>query len=175
MIHWRIGFVKKYILRRLLPLYLFSFEDSFDKIESGDMTVTESFRKRFSKLYDLLKERLNDGRIDVMSHHSIIMLTKKVIAALTTERTAVKEEADKIMGGQVIDYETKVIFRQGEANLFIKLICKKLSKGKTYDVIAEELEEPVDKIKAICEVAQNYAPEYNPNEILCELNGKGIL
>ncbi len=163
----------------LIPFYLFNFEDDFDKIESGDMTVTESFRKRFSKLYDLLKERLNDGRIDVMSHHSIIMLTKKVIAALTTDKAAVKEEADKIMGGQVIDYETKVIYRhgleQGVANHLIEQICKKLSKGKTFDVIAEELEEPVDKIKAICEVAQNHAPEYNPDEILCELNGKGIL
>lgn len=39
------------------------------------MSVTESFRKRFSKLYDLLKERLIDGRIDVMSHHSIIIIS----------------------------------------------------------------------------------------------------
>ena len=97
----------------LLPFYLFNFEEDFDKIEAGDMAVTESFRKQFPEPYDRLKDLLEHKQIDVMTHHSIIMLTKKVIAALTGKMAVVKEEADKIMGGQVLDYETKVIFREG--------------------------------------------------------------
>ena len=77
------------------------------------MAVTESFRKQFTVPYDRLKDLLEHKQIDVMTHHSIIMLTKKVIAALTGKMAVVKEEADKIMGGQVLDYETKVIFREG--------------------------------------------------------------
>ncbi len=77
------------------------------------MTVTNSFRKRFSELYDKLKERLIDGRISAITHHSIIMLTKKVITALAQSKAVVKEEATKIMGGQVLDYETKDILNEG--------------------------------------------------------------
>ena len=146
----------------LIPFYLFNFEADFDKIEAGDMTVTESFRTRFSELYDRLKERLEDGRIDVMTHHSIIMLTKKVIAALAKSKSTVKEEADKIMGGQVLDYETKVIFREGiqqgreqgreegiHQGLEIGKIIARFEDGMPIEKIAEKTNISVETVKNI--------------------------
>ena len=66
-------------------------------------------------------------------------------------------------------------YNLGRANLLIEQICKKLAKGKTYDVIAEELEESPDKIKDICEIAREYAPEYDKEAILKALTEKNVL
>lgn len=138
----------------LIPFYLFNFEADFDKIEAGDMTVTESFRKRFSELYERLKERLEDGRIDVMTHHSIIMLTKKVIAALAKSKSTVKEEADKIMGGQVLDYETKAIFREGlqqgrEQGFESGKVIARFEDGMSIEEIAEKTKVSIETVKSI--------------------------
>jgi len=142
----------------LIPFYLFNFEADFDKIEAGDMTVIESFRKRFSELYERLKERLENGRIDVMTHHSIIMLTKKVIAALAKSKSTVKEEADKIMGGQVLDYETKVIFREGlqqgieqgfENGFESGKIIARFEDGMSIEEIAEKTKVSAETVKSI--------------------------
>ncbi|SDB07738.1 hypothetical protein [Butyrivibrio sp. INlla16] len=99
----------------LIPFYLFNFEGDFDKIESQDEAFLDNFRKRYQEIYDKLREKLERGQIDVLTHHSIIMLSKKVIAALTAKRKVVKEEAERIMGGQVLDYETKELIRTGIA------------------------------------------------------------
>lgn len=47
----------------------------------------------------------------------------------------------------------------------IELVCKKLRKGKPVEVIADELEETVEKIQAICDVAAKYAPDYDEEEV----------
>lgn len=128
----------------LIPFYLFNFEDYFAKIEAGDMTVIDAFRTKYSEIYDKLKELLIDGKIDAFTHHSIIMLTKKIIAALAQNKATVKEEADKIMGGQVLDYETKAILKQGieqgiEQGIQI-FIQDKIEDGYPEDIILEKLQ-----------------------------------
>ncbi len=47
----------------------------------------------------------------------------------------------------------------------ISLVCKKLRKGKSVSQITDELEEDESTIRAICDVAQNYAPEYDAEQI----------
>ena len=49
----------------------------------------------------------------------------------------------------------------GEEQLLFRLICTKLKKGKTPEVIAEELEEDVSMVEQICEKAKSFAPEYD--------------
>ena len=58
---------------------------------------------------------------------------------------------------------------RGMMKNLIKIFCKKLVKGKTPEVIAEELEEDLDKVKRICTIAGKYAPDYNEEKILKEL------
>ena len=58
---------------------------------------------------------------------------------------------------------------RGMEKKLIKILCKKLGKGKTPEVIAEELEEDPDYVKRICTIAKKYAPDYNEEEILKEL------
>ena len=58
---------------------------------------------------------------------------------------------------------------EGEMKLMVSLICKKLSKGKSVNQIADDLEEDVSKIKEIYDVAKDFAPEYDIKKILEKL------
>ena len=53
----------------------------------------------------------------------------------------------------------------GEEQLLFRLICTKLKKGKTPEVIAQELEEDLSPIRSICEAAEEFAPEYDWKEV----------
>ena len=58
---------------------------------------------------------------------------------------------------------------EGEKVQLIKQICKKLKKGKTLDMIAEELEEDLTVIEKICTEAQKYAPDFDCEQLYAEL------
>ena len=47
----------------------------------------------------------------------------------------------------------------GEEQLLFRQICTKLKKGKTPEMIAQELEEDLSPIRSICEAAEEFAPE----------------
>ena len=66
-------------------------------------------------------------------------------------------------------YGVEIGTERGEKYHLVKCVFKKLRKGKDVEKIAEELEEDIDQVKRICEVAGKYAPDYNESEILKEL------
>ena len=47
----------------------------------------------------------------------------------------------------------------------IKLICKKLVKGKTLDEIADDIEENADVIRPLYETAVYFSPEYDEEKV----------
>ena len=53
----------------------------------------------------------------------------------------------------------------GEEQLLFRQICTKLKKGKTPEMIAQELEEELSPIRSICEAAEEFAPEYDWKEV----------
>ena len=55
---------------------------------------------------------------------------------------------------------------QGRVQILTEQVCRKLKKGKTPEEIADALEEPVENIQKICQIAEQYAPEY-PVEKVC--------
>lgn len=54
---------------------------------------------------------------------------------------------------------------EGEELLLIRMVCKKLAKGKVVSQIAAELETEKDTIENICEAAADFAPEYDVEKI----------
>ena len=58
---------------------------------------------------------------------------------------------------------------EGRTELLISQVCKKLKKGKSAINIAEELEEDKTRIQIICDVAAEFAPEYDINKIMVRL------
>ena len=63
-------------------------------------------------------------------------------------------------------------FNDGESTKLIEQICRKLRKNKAPVTIAEELEEDLNTIQHICDVAKSFAPEYDVNEILKKLKDR---
>ena len=55
--------------------------------------------------------------------------------------------------------------KEGREDLLVELVCKKLRKGMPVSRIAEELEEKETRIQAIVNIAMEYAPDYDVEEI----------
>lgn len=53
------------------------------------------------------------------------------------------------MGGKILDYPTKDAFKKGKKEQLISQIQKKLAKGKSIEIIADEVEESLDTVTAI--------------------------
>ena len=68
-----------------------------------------------------------------------------------------EEETLRQLGQQ--SYEEGVAV--GEEQMLLRKICTKLKKGKTSEMIAQELEEDLSPIRSICEAAEEFAPEYD--------------
>ena len=54
---------------------------------------------------------------------------------------------------------------RGEIRKVVELSCRKLRKGKTPQVIAEELEEEPEMIRSICQAASRFAPDYDWDQV----------
>lgn len=67
--------------------------------------------------------------------------------------------------------ETRRISREeGEQRKLIQQVCKKLQKNVAVSEIADMLEEDVETIQEISNVASKYAPEYDIDKIMAELS-----
>lgn len=54
---------------------------------------------------------------------------------------------------------------EGNMQRLISQICKKLKKGNTIEEIADALEERVDLIKEICDIAHSCYPNYDSEQV----------
>lgn len=61
---------------------------------------------------------------------------------------------------------------EGREFHLIKQICKKIARNKSIEEIADALEEEVSLVREICDVAGEFAPDYDVNKILCPISGK---
>ena len=73
-----------------------------------------------------------------------------------------------IYGRQLVKIPTPrfFVFYNGRDMQPERQVCTKLKKGKTQEVIAEELEENLSTIRSICEAAEEFAPEYDWKKVM---------
>lgn len=76
------------------------------------------------------------------------------------QRAYEEGEADGLEKGQAIGLE------KGENQHLISQICKKMSKGKVVEQIANELEEDISRIQRIYDFAIEFGPDYNVEKIM---------
>lgn len=62
-------------------------------------------------------------------------------------------------------YEREEGRKEGSEFKLLEQISKKLQKNKSPEVIADELEEDIENIIQICNVASSFAPDYNIEQI----------
>ncbi len=82
-----------------------------------------------------------------------------------------KIRASEKMGVKYLQKWEELVYArdEGKKAQLIKQVCKKLKKGKTPDMIAEELEEDLTVIEGICTEAQKYAPDFDCEQLYAEL------
>ena len=77
----------------------------------------ESKRKLLMDEYRYILHRLveleHSGEIDGMEKYCIITSMRNVLALLAKHKKQVLTEAEKIMGGEILEYEAKTIYRKG--------------------------------------------------------------
>ena len=67
--------------------------------------------------------------------------------------------------------ETMQMFKEeGREEHLITQVCRKLRKGKTTEQIADELEEDALRVKVICDVAEEFAPEYDEEKVMAAVS-----
>ena len=114
--------VKKYSLEKifeknlffLLPFYLFNLEKNFEKYENKNSEL-EKLKSKYSDFMKMLAKALNDGKISAYDHGTILDMSKKVLENLAAKYKNVQKGVKDIMGGQILEYKTKTIFKNGFA------------------------------------------------------------
>ncbi len=135
-----------------------------------------------------LRDELPDGYLDGITEKStdeVLDIIARVVGAILRRRRVSEEEIaeftdgikERRMGQLFADYDSSYedgIFDRGEAQGIskgetisrIRLICKKIIKGKSVSVIADELEEDDESfVSDICRIAKTFAPEYDVDKI----------
>lgn len=60
--------------------------------------------------------------------------------------------------------------QEGLQEFLVTLVCKKLIKGESCEQIAKQLEESVDSIANIRDIAENTEPKYDVEKIMQEIS-----
>ena len=99
----------------LLPFYIFVHETQF-----GVYNEDNKQRKRLTEEYIMFMERLEqavtDGRLSVYECGTILDMSRKVLDHIAVKYGTVKKGVRDIMGGKVLDYETKRIYNAGKTD-----------------------------------------------------------
>ena len=130
----------------LIPFYIFSHESRFEEYNSSEEAM-EPLLKEYQDIEKRLEELRNAGEIDERTRHTIIDMSNKVLENIAQKYDNVKKGVHDIMGGQVLEYETKTIFNEGiEEGLSrkakataIKLFKKNTPVYEIADIIDEDI------------------------------------
>lgn len=79
------------------------------------------------------------------------------------------EDAKKIWYEEAFEDGEATGRSQGENRKLIEQVQRKLRKKKTPEIIAEELEEPLENVERICEAVEKCGLEADPQEIYDEM------
>ena len=162
-------------------LYRYTFEGTCR--ECPDLKLNDGAVRIFINTKGNNKEEFSQEFLDFMNY--VTETTDEVARATKSER--IKQIHSRVrqvrlsekMGVKYMQRWEEVVYARqdgmtegkalGEKKLLIKQVCRKLKKNKSVQIIAEELEEDLDKVSRICEAASKYAPEYDCDKIYNEL------
>ena len=140
-------FYKELLL--LLPFYMFIVEKSFPACEKDSARLQE-LRESLIGIVRQLEILTVAGIISEYTRKSIMELSNKVNMQLTQKYTAIQKEAESIMGGKVLEYEAKTIYKSGIECGFERGIERGIEQGtlKTlYNLVKDELITNVEAAK----------------------------
>lgn len=127
-------------------------------------TNREDFSQEFLDLMKYVTET-TDAVAGVAESSKIKLIHKRVKKIKLSEKMGGKY----MQRWEEVAYATQKGIAQGVAKgeqvKLIKLVCKKLAKNESPEEIAKDLEEETSTILPICELAKEFAPEYDSEKV----------
>ena len=93
----------------LVPYIIFNYKSRL-KVYNEDEEKLKELKKDYVKIFNLLSLKVLDGTIDVERWRVLLDMSKKVLEHLAIRYASVKNEVRNIMGGVVLEYESKTYF-----------------------------------------------------------------
>ena len=144
-----------------------------DEKPISEMTPHERLGVYFKYAADESKSEVIDQLLEYEAE--VIDLTKPILEEISAEQELRELEEARKRYRYDVNTARSVGHREGkeegEQTKLIKQITKKILKGKSVEIIAEELEEEIEIVEKICSVAKQYAPEYDMEKIYEALKG----
>ena len=144
----------------LIPFYIFRYEKEFRKI-NGDEKRLRSLRMEYENVAARLDQECQSGRMKPITGGALCELANNVVEKLASKYDNVEKEVTEVMGGKVLNYRSKEIFREamekgleegrleGSNQKTIELVTKKYQKGDSASKIAEDLLMSVEEVEEI--------------------------
>ena len=171
-------------VRAVLDKYVPNYKVNL--VDIMNMEDTTRFRSDLHIVFDMLKyredkekmrayteENIEDlSNVDIETANVMKYLLKagKILEkAMNNNKTMNKDGRESVDMCKALEewYEDGVV--EGEAISVIKLVKKKVEKGKSVDVIAYELEETPEEVQKICDVIEESGAECSIEEIYKKL------
>ena len=126
--------------------------------DSTDMVAELSKSKRLKQIHKSVR------KIKLSEKMGVKYMQKWEELAYAREEGEAKGKAEGLAEGEAI----------GEKIHLIKLVCKKLARGKAAKAIAAELEEDEEIVAEICRAAEDSAPDYDFDRIYEKVDGSRL-
>lgn len=152
---------------------LFQYMQYVSKIReyNQDMPLEAAVTRAVDECIDegILKEFLLQNKAEVVSM-TIFEYDAELHMKMEREEAFEDGHAKGVAEGMKQGIEQGI--EQGETKKLIALICRKKQKSKTPETIAGELEEDLEQVKRIYDIADAFAPEYDMEKIYKKLMSK---
>lgn len=111
----------------LIPFYIFTYESQLKSIEN-DAARLDALCKEYAIIRTRLETLTLQGNFSEYTLKTICDMSDKVISNLAHKYEKIKKEVTTVMGGKVLEYEAKTIYREG--------IKEGISQGLSQGIIA---------------------------------------
>ena len=99
----------------LLPFYIFVHETQFG-VYNEDKEKRRHLTDEYIMFMEQLEQAVTDGRLSVYECGTILDMSRRVLEHIAAKYNTVKKGVRDIMGGKVLDYETKRIYNAGKTD-----------------------------------------------------------
>lgn len=129
----------------LIPFYIFRFEKELSNAQDNDEKLF-ALKQHYIDIMSRLEESCRSGMISEYEKLQLKNLSMEVIEAIALKYDRVQKGLGEIMGGKVLDYEAKDIYKRGLAEGLAEGEAKGATKGK-FEGIREANNEVKAKIR----------------------------
>ncbi|MFG6393212.1 MAG: hypothetical protein K1W24_03330 [Lachnospiraceae bacterium] len=134
----------------LLPFYIFNYESELAACEIEPEKLA-ALGEEYIKARKMLEKMQEENKIDIFTKCTLMDMSNKVAEHIAAKYSKVKEGVKKIMTGQILEYEAKIIKNQGRAEGIKSVIIHMYSKGFTLSQIAMATDKDESEIRLIIE------------------------